>query len=58
MVTKFVCMTYIYASAMPLLWGILFLVCAFSRYLDTRNLLRVLQPPPQSGVAQVRSYEQ
>ncbi|KAL1522091.1 hypothetical protein AB1Y20_021734 [Prymnesium parvum] len=55
MTTKFVCMTYIYASAMPMLWGILFAVCAVSQYVDTRNLLRILQPPPQSGVKQERT---
>jgi len=54
MVTKFVCMTYIYASAMPQLWAVLFVVCTLSLYLDNRNLLRVLQPPPQSDVSQVK----
>jgi hypothetical protein len=53
MTSKFVCMTYIYASAMPELWAILYIVCVLSGYLDTRNLLRVLQPPPRSDVGQV-----
>ena len=48
MVTKFVVMTYIYSSAMPLLWGIVVAVLLVSMYFDSRNLLRVFQPPPQS----------
>ena len=48
MVTKFVVMTYIYSSAMPLLWGIVVAVLIVSMYFDSRNLLRVFQPPPQS----------
>eukprot|EP00966_Prymnesium_polylepis_P201935 4678528-Prymnesium_polylepis.1 len=38
---------------MPQLWAVLFVVCTLSLYLDNRNLLRVLQPPPQSDVSQV-----
>jgi len=55
MVTKFVVMCYIYSSAMPLLWGIVILVLIVSQFFDSRNLLRVMQPPPQSDEAAVKA---
>jgi hypothetical protein len=55
MVTKFIVMTYIYSSVMPLLWGIVVFVVFVSNYLDRRNLLRVFCPAPHSDESAVKA---
>jgi len=55
MVTKFIVMTYIYSSVMPLLWGIVVVVLVASIYLDRRNLLRVFSPAAHSDESAVKA---
>merc|ERR1712216_741877 len=42
-------MSYMYCASMPILFAIVGAMLTASRYLDQRNLINIMQPPPQSS---------